>query len=131
MGDVLAASNLTVNLIGGGLVLLGLALLVATLAFWRSAVEDPEVLAPLEVMADRRFARASHERRVDMLNSVRPEGEEPIFAVEAPPVLSREPISVPNDSAHRRESDDGHDVDVVVPDVIDPLLHFQNKNNRD
>jgi hypothetical protein len=51
-------SKLSVNLIGGGLVILGIVLLIATLAFWRSAIEDPEVLAPLEIMADRAFARA-------------------------------------------------------------------------
>jgi hypothetical protein len=45
---LLLASKLSVNLIGGGLVLLGLVLLVATLAFWRAAIEDPAVLAPLE-----------------------------------------------------------------------------------
>lgn len=73
---MVGASNFSVNLIGGGLVVLGVALLVATLAFWRAATEDPEVLAPLEVMADRRFARADHERRAALLNSVRPVSDE-------------------------------------------------------
>ena len=67
---LLLASKLSVNLIGGGLVVLGLALLVATLAFWRSAVEDPAVLAPLEIMADRSFARADQAKRTEMLISV-------------------------------------------------------------
>lgn len=70
--SALVASDLKINLLGGGLVILGLVLLVATIAFWRSTVEDPEVLAPLEVMAGRRFSRAGASRRDSMLNKVRP-----------------------------------------------------------
>ncbi|MFM9226832.1 MAG: hypothetical protein ACKOQ1_09470, partial [Actinomycetota bacterium] len=55
---LVAASDTTVNILGGGLVALGLVLLAVTVVFWRSSVEDPDVLAPLEVMADRRFARS-------------------------------------------------------------------------
>ena len=100
-------------MVGVLLVLLGILLFVTTIAFWRAAVEDPSVLAPLEVMADRKFARANEERRVDMLNSVRSDGAAPIEYHIAPPVLMREP----------------HDDDAVdlVPGFIDPLLHQQNK----
>lgn len=66
------ASSMSVNVLGIGLIVLGLVLLVVTLAFWRSAVEDPEVLAPLEVMADRGFARADETKRLALLNLVRP-----------------------------------------------------------
>lgn len=83
----MVASDLGINLLGGGLVLLGMALLVSTIAFWRSAVEDPEVLAPLEVMAGRRFSRASVARRVSMLNKVRPGGGVEDVAPEATMVL--------------------------------------------
>lgn len=124
----LVASSMVVNLIGGGLIVLGLVLVVVTVAFWRSAVEDPEVLAPLEVMGDRRFARADDERRVEILNHVRPAGEESVVRAEAPPVLVREPISEPERPFRDPFPHDDDAVDVVerprpvVPDIIDPLL---------
>lgn len=71
---VLAASDPVVNLLGGGLVVLGIALFVATVAYWRSSVPDKEVLAPLEVMSDRRFARADDVERADILDEYRPDG---------------------------------------------------------
>ncbi len=115
------ASSVSINLIGGGLVVLGLALLVTTLALWRAAVEDPEVLAPLEIMADRKFARADETRRLAMLNLMRPEGAEPVVHHAVSTMLMREPISEPE----RPYVDNfGHDDDAVdvVPSVIDPLL---------
>ena len=119
---------MVVNLVGGALIVLGLVLVVVTLAFWRSAVEDPEVLAPLEVMGDRRFARADDERRVEILNQVRPAGEESVARAEAPPVLVREPISEPERPFRDPFPHDDDAIDVVerpqpvVPDIIDPLL---------
>jgi hypothetical protein len=125
---LLLASKLSVNLIGGGLVVLGLALLVATLAFWRSAVEDPAVLAPLEIMADRSFARADQAKRTEMLNDVRTEGAEPIIHHVAPTVLMREPISEPVKPFHDPFPHDDDAVDVLPP-IIDPLL-IQQKNKE-
>jgi len=125
---LLLASKLSVNLIGGGLVVLGLALLVATLAFWRSAIEDPAVLAPLEIMADRSFARADHAKRTEMLNDVRADGAEPIIHHVAPAVLMREPISEPEKPFHDPFPHDDDAVD-VLPSIIDPLLN-QQKNKE-
>lgn len=125
---LLLASKLSVNLIGGGLVILGLALLVATLAFWRSAVEDPAVLAPLEIMADRSFARADQAKRTEMLNGVRTDGAEPIIHHVAPTVLMREPISEPVKPFHDPYPHDDDAVD-VLPSIIDPLL-IQQKNKE-
>ena len=123
---VVAASSQAVNFIGAGLVLLGIVLFVSTLAFWRAAVEDPLVLAPLEVMADRKFARADDEQRRDMLNDVRPVGAEQIEHAQAPAVLLREPISEPEKPFKDPYSHDDDAVD-VVPSIIDPLLHKQTK----
>ena len=125
---LLLASKLSVNLIGGGLVILGLALLVATLAFWRSAVEDPAVLAPLEIMADRSFARADQAQRTEMLNDVRTDGAEPIIHHVAPAVLMREPISEPKRQFRDPFPHDDDAVD-VLPSIIDPLL-IQQKNKE-
>ena len=125
---LLLASKLSVNLIGGGLVLLGLVLLVATLAFWRAAIEDPAVLAPLEIMADRSFARADQAKRTEMLNGVRTDGAEPIIHHVAPDTLMREPISEPEKPFHDPYPHDDDAVD-VLPSIIDPLL-IQQKNKE-
>lgn len=125
---LLIASKLSVNLIGGGLVLLGLVLLVATLAFWRAAIEDPAVLAPLEIMADRSFARADQAKRTEMLNGVRTDGAEPIIHHVAPDTLMREPISEPEKPFHDPYPHDDDAVD-VLPSIIDPLL-IQQKNKE-
>jgi hypothetical protein len=125
--EVVIAANMTVNIIGFGLIVLGLALLIATLAFWRAAVEDPEVLAPLEVMADRRYARADELVRAEMLNEVRPDGAEVIEPqMPAPSVLSREPSSEPERAFRDPYPHDDDAVD-IVPMVIDPLLNQRNK----
>ena len=125
---LLLASKLSVNLIGGGLVVLGLALLIATLAFWRSAIEDPAVLAPLEIMADRSFARADQAKRTEMLNEVRTDGAEPIINHVVPAVLMREPISEPEKPFRDPFPHDDDAVD-VLPSIIDPLL-IQQKNKE-
>ena len=125
---LLLASKLSVNLIGGGLVVLGIVLLIATLAFWRAAIEDPAVLAPLEIMADRSFARADQAKRTDMLNEVRTDGAEPIINHIAPAALMREPISEPEKPFHDPYPHDDDAVD-VLPSIIDPLL-IQQKNKE-
>lgn len=125
---LLLASKLSVNLIGGGLVVLGLVLLVATFAFWRSAIEDPAVLAPLEIMADRSFARADQAKRTEMLNDARTDDAEPIIHHVAPAVLMREPVSEPTKPFHDPFPHDDDAVD-VLPSIIDPLLK-QQKNKE-
>jgi hypothetical protein len=122
------AANMTLHLVGVGLVVLGLILFVATIVLWRGAVADPEVLAPLEVMADRKFARADSEERVAILNTVRQEGAELVDASLDAVVLFREPQSVPVRLWHDPYPHDDDAVDIVpmAPVVIDPLL----KNNR-
>ena len=125
MMNLVVASSMSVNVLGIGLIVLGLVLLVVTLAFWRSAVEDPEVLAPLEVMADRSFAKADETKRLALLNQVRPEGVEPVVHHVAPAVLSREPISEPT-RPFRDPFDHADDAVDVVPQatiIIDPLLN--------
>jgi hypothetical protein len=65
---------MSVTLIGSGLILLGVVLTWVTIVFWRGATEDPEVLAPLEVMTDRRFARGDDATRTRLLSQVRSSG---------------------------------------------------------
>lgn len=122
------AANMTLHLVGLGLVVLGLSLLVITIILWRGAVADPEVLAPLEVMADRRFARADSVERVAILNTVRQEGSELVDVSLDAVALFREPLSEPVRPWHDPYPHDDDAVDIVpmAPTVIDPLL----KNNR-
>jgi len=117
---------MTINVLGGGLVVLGVVLLVVTLAFWRSAVEDPDVLAPLEVMADRKFARADDSKRLALLNRVRPADAEPITHHAVAPVLRREPLTEPAPMFNDPFPHDDDAVD-VVPSTIDPLLTRLNE----
>lgn len=119
----LLSSDMRVNLIGGGLVVLGLVLLFVTLVFWRAAVEDPEVLAPLEVMADRRFAKADEHDRVAMLDEHRPQGASRVEHAVPAAVLRREPASEPR-RPHRDRFDHSDDAVEVIEasQVIDPLL---------
>jgi len=122
------AANMTLHLVGAGLVVLGLVLLVTTVVLWRGAVADPEVLAPLEVMADRRFGRADSVERVAILNTVRKEGSELVDMSLDAVALFREPLSEPNRPWRDPYPHDDDAVDIVpmAPSVIDPLL----KNNR-
>lgn len=127
---LVVASSVSVNVLGAGLIVLGFVLLVVTLSFWRAAVEDPEVLAPLEVMADRSFARADETKRLALLNQVRPNGAEPVVHHVAPPVLVREPLSEP-ERPFRDPYDHSDDAVDVVPEsssIIDPLL---NQNHEE
>lgn len=125
----LIASNVTINVVGVGLVVLGVALLVSTLAFWRSAVDDSVVLAPLEVMADRKFARADETKRLAMLNDVRPDNAEPIVHHVSPTMLMREPMSEPEKPYVDTFAHDDDAVD-VVPSFIDPLLSQRNNQEQ-
>lgn len=125
---VLMSSDTGVNLIGGGLVVLGLVLLTVTLVFWRSAVEDPSVLAPLEVMSDRRFARADDHARVAMLDDHRPAGADDVEHDVAAPVLRREPASEPERPFVDPFGHEDDAVDVVdSAGIIDPLLQSRKE----
>lgn len=124
------ASSMSINALGGGLIVLGIVLLVVTLSFWKSAIEDPEVLAPLEVMADRKYARADETRRLAMLNMVRPDGADPVVHHVAPTMLVREPASEPVRPYRDpyNHADDAVEVVENPVSVIDPLLSNNQEN---
>jgi hypothetical protein len=125
------AINMTLHLMGIALVVLGLILLVVTVVLWRGAVEDPEVLAPLEVMADRKFARADSNQRREILDTMRVEGSEPIDVSIDAVALFREPSSEPVRPWHDPYPHDDDAVDIVpqAPTVIDPLLQKTRKDS--
>jgi hypothetical protein len=93
VGSRVTAENFTdpenarlVLLAAGGLALVGLALLVGTVMWWRSAKVEHPSLAPLEVMSARKFSKAAQGEQRRMLDEVRPEGAQPAQAVRPEPI---------------------------------------------
>jgi hypothetical protein len=133
MSALLAASNPTVTAIGAALVAIGLLLAVLTVRLWRASAIDPEVLAPLEMMATRRFTRADDESRGRILDEVRHPGAvriERLFVEPAPARVSRrhrrriEQMEVEQGShhldAHVMRSDDSREIDLRASDRPSP-----------
>jgi hypothetical protein len=63
-----------IYLSAAGLVLVGLALLVGTILWWKRGRQEHPVLAPLEVMGTRRWEKAPEGDRRRRLDHVRPAG---------------------------------------------------------
>ncbi len=53
------------------MIAIGCGLVGVTIWFWNAARPDPEVLAPLEIMGDRDFVRASDREKIRLLDAVR------------------------------------------------------------
>jgi hypothetical protein len=76
---------LRVYLAAGGLVLLGGLLLALTIRWWRGTRPEPPSLAPLEVMGERKWAKAPDADKQRLLEQYRPataDGTTPIIAPE-------------------------------------------------
>lgn len=76
---------LRVYLAAGGLVLLGALLLTLTVRWWRSTRPEPPLLAPLEVMGERKWAKAPDPEKQRLLEQYRPataDGTTPIIPPE-------------------------------------------------
>ncbi len=133
MSSLLAASNPTVTGIGVVLVAVGFLLVVVTVRLWRAAAVDPEVLAPLEMMASRRFTRADDEARGRILDEVRHPGAvkiERLFVEPASARVSRrhrrriERMEAEQQEhhldAHVMRSDDSREIDLRASDRPSP-----------
>lgn len=70
----------------GGLALVGLALLIGTVLWWRNSRVEHPALAPLEVMSGRRFFKAADGEQRRMLDEVRPDDAKPVGAQRPDPV---------------------------------------------
>lgn len=79
-------ASLRVYLAAGGLVILGLVLLLLTIWWWRSTRPESAVLGPLEVMSERRFARAHDSDRRRMIDGHRPQGALALEGAASAPV---------------------------------------------
>jgi hypothetical protein len=92
------------------LVALGLSL--AMLAVWlhRTTRPDPELLAPLEVMGERKWRRADPVAQRRTLDGVRPENARPLDPSVAPPLLDSAfdagPTAAGFDDLHADRDDD-------------------------
>ena len=53
------------------MIIIGVGLAAVTVWFWNAALPDPEVLAPLEIMGDREFVKASEKEKARLLNAVK------------------------------------------------------------
>lgn len=61
----------SVALVALFLIAIGLGLSVLTWWFWTTARPEPVSLAPLEIMSERRYSRASDDERIEMIKSAR------------------------------------------------------------
>lgn len=77
----------TVTSIIALLVAVGLALAMVSVWLYRTTRPDHELLAPLEVMGDRKWRRADPVAQRRTLDTVRPDGAKPLEPSVAPPSL--------------------------------------------
>lgn len=92
-----ANADRIIYLVAAGLVLLGLALAVATVWWWRSTRPEHPALGPLEMMGERRFRRSSDAERRQIIANSRPPGAKPL--ITEPPVPRPIDLAVLADAA--------------------------------
>ncbi len=95
------------------LVAMGLALVMVAIWLHRSTRPDPELLAPLEMMGERKWRRADPVWQRRRLDELRPEGAKPLEPVTAPPdideAFDRGPAASGFDDLHDDLHDDMHE----------------------
>ena len=62
---------MSLKFLGLAMISIGIGLVAVTIWFWNAARPDPEILAPLEIMGDREFIKASEKEKSRLLNAVR------------------------------------------------------------
>lgn len=103
--------DIRVAVVAGLFLLASAGLVGLTVWFWRNATLESPVLAPLEVMSERRFRKATEEDRTRLLESVRSLAAERPMPIE--PQFADEWLV---------EEDDMVEAAEAAPVVIDPLL---------
>ena len=83
---VMGSTLVTISVISGVLIALGVFLSVVGIRLVRATRTDPAALGPLEVMGERRWQRSDSERRDEALAGARATPLEPPAEVAAPAV---------------------------------------------
>ena len=84
------SSTRIVYAVVAALALIGVALIVLATWLVRQTRPDPELLAPLELMDDKRWRRRDPAQRRRELDDVRPEGARPVDPEKSPPDLDED-----------------------------------------
>ena len=116
----------TVTSIIALLVALGLGLAMLAVWLYRTTRPDPELLAPLEVMGDRKWRRSDPVAQRRTLDAVRPKQAQPLEPSVAPPDLDESfdagPTAGGFDDLHAdADPDEGPDAD-AGPREYDPPI---------
>lgn len=121
----------TITSIVALLVAIGLALLMIAIWLYRATRPDPDLLAPLEMMGERKWRRSDPVWQRRRLDALRPEGAEPLEPASAPPdideAFDRGPTASGFDDLHDDVGDpasvpgsDGDLRDEPVPGELPP-----------
>jgi hypothetical protein len=89
------------------LAVIGVSLVMVAVWLFRVTRPDPELLAPLEVMGERRWRRADPVSQRRLLDLVRPEGAQPLEPSPLPPDLDEAFDRGPDASGFEDLHDDG------------------------
>lgn len=126
---MIAIIDLRVALVAVLCIAASAGLAVLTLWFWRNARLESPVLAPLEVMSERRFKKASEDRRQTLLDEVRGLASAPRVAPQKPAVKAAVAtfVDVEDDPIFEEPIEDEWYADTeesseAVAPIIDPLL---------
>ena len=117
----------TISSIVALLVAIGLALVMIAIWLHRTTRPDPDLLAPLEMMGERKWRRSDPVWQRRRLDSLRPEGAEPLEPVTAPPdideAFDRGPTASGFADLHDADGDEGTEPpDGIVSIVPDPIV---------
>ena len=124
-----SGSTRTVYLLAAGLAVLGVGLLVITISFWKSSKPEPQLLAPLEVMEDKKFRGLGKMEQRRALDAVRPPDAQPInkSVVIGTPIAHPELDLRAMGRAVPASMDDLQDSQPYVPLSVPPLDETSNE----
>jgi hypothetical protein len=124
LGDELTENEASVRifLTAGGLAVLGLALTLFTIWWWRATRPEPPALGPLEVMSDRRWQSSSDSERMRLINMHRPPGAAALDVRMAPVPIDLSVLARDLPSGFDDLRDDPARWPAVQPDLMQSSL---------
>lgn len=127
---MLAIIDLRVALVAVMCIAVSIGLAALTVRFWRDARLESPVLAPLEVMSERRFTKAPEDRQQLLLDEVRGLAAAPRVSPPKPAARALQANVdeyLEDDSFFDEPAEDVVVSDEVVAPMIDPLLGRRGK----